>query len=321
MPSGFNRSLKHIYKQAMQFQQLNTPDLLENMPLMTLLGMSSLVTSTLPCKNFTCAIINVKSGACTENCAFCAQSAHYTTNNLAYPFLQPQQILAKVEAKLQQTQLDYLGLVSSGPALTDDDFNLLCQSAKLIHSRFRIQLCASVGFLTPQRARALKQAGFISYHHNLETARSYFNKICTTHHYQQRVDTIKVAKAEGLRVCCGGLFGLGESFKQRCELAAQVHELAVDSIPINFLIPIKGTPLENQKTISPAEALRTIAMFRLFNPGKDVVICGGRLEALKSLKNMVFSAGANGLMLGDYLTRKGGEICEDLWEMSMLEVI
>lgn len=321
MVSGLNRSLENISKQIMQFPQLNAPDLLENMPLRALLGMSSLVTSALPCKNFTCAIINVKSGACSENCAFCAQSGHYTTNNLAYPFLRPHEILTKVEAKLQQTPLDYLGLVSSGQALTDDDFNLLCQSAKLILSRFRIRLCASVGFLTPQRARALKQAGFTSYHHNLETARSYFNKICTTHHYQQRLDTIKVAKAAGLRVCCGGLFGLGESFKQRCELAAQVHELAVDSIPINFLIPIKGTPLENQKNISPAEALRTIATFRLFNPEKDLVICGGRLEALKSLKNMVFSAGANGLMLGDYLTRKGGEICEDLWEMSMLEVI
>jgi biotin synthase len=282
------------------------------------MAMARLTTSSASLKNFTCGIINVKSGACPEDCVFCAQSAHYATNIPAYPFLPADEILAKAEAKLNRESLDYLGLVASGAELTERDFDQLCRSARLIQSRFDIRLCASIGLLNSERARALKQAGFTSCHHNLETSSGYFHKICTTHSYEQRLDTVKAAQAAGLRMCCGGLFGLGESFEDRCELAAELNELGVDSIPVNFLFPIKGTPLEKQEIMPPAEALRTISLFRLYNPDKDMVICGGRLEALQSFKNMIFSAGANGLMLGDYLTRQGGRPNEDVWEMSVL---
>jgi len=289
------------------------------MPLLDLMALARLTVSSSNLTCFTCGILNVKSGACPEDCVFCAQSAHYGANAPVYAFLRPDEILSRVEAKLQDHH-DYLGLVAGGRTLTEHDFDQLCQSAYLIRSRFDIRLCASIGSLHPERARALKQAGFTSCHHNLESAREYYKHICTTRQYEQRIETVKTAQAAGLRTCCGGLFGLGESFEHRCALALQVRELNVDSIPVNFLIPIKGTPLEKQHILPPEEALRTIAVFRLCNPYADLVICGGRLEALKSFKNMIFSAGANGVMLGDYLTRQGGLPGEDLQEMSTLGI-
>lgn len=321
-------SMKPLFNQQLQdslssFSQQGETALLAalaNMPLLDLMALARLTASASNLKFFTCGIINVKSGACPENCAFCAQSARHKTNVPLYPFLKPDEILSRVETKLKDHH-DYLGLVASGPELTERDFDLLCRSADLITSRFDIRLCASIGSLSPERARALKQAGFTSCHHNLESARGYFHRICATHSYDQRIKTVKAAKAAGLRVCCGGLFGLGESFAQRCELAMQLSELEVDSIPVNFLIPIKGTPLEKQKIIPAEEALRTIAILRLFNSDKDLVVCGGRLDALKSLKNMIFSAGANGVMLGDYLTRRGGAASEDVQEMSVLGIM
>lgn len=318
MAFELTRFMQEISQQVTQIHELKNPELLETLPLMTLLDAARLAMTGRARKNFVCSIINVKSGACSENCTFCAQSVHYTTSAQTYPFLRPSEILAKVAAKLEQGPLDYLGLVSSGRALSSNDFELLCQSAQLIRSRFNVRLCASVGFLSRERAQALQQAGFSSFHHNLETARSHFGHVCTTHQYEDRLASIKAAQSAGLRVCCGGLFGLGENFAQRCELALQLQELGVNSIPLNFLIPIKGTPLEKLPVMAPAEALRTIAVFRIFNPDKDLVVCGGRLEALQSFKNMIFSAGANGLMLGDYLTRKGGALAEDIWEMQVL---
>lgn len=316
----FNKQLQDSLSFFLQQAETASLAALAEAPLLDVMTLARLTVSASNLKCFTCGIINVKSGACPENCIFCAQSAHYHTYAQIHPFLRPDEILSRVEAKLKDHH-DYLGLVASGQTLTEHDFDLLCQSAHLMTSRFDIRLCASIGSLTHERARALKQAGFTGCHHNLESSRGYYDRICTTHSFEQRVETVKTVQAAGLRVCCGGLFGLGESFGQRCELAMQLNELEVDSIPVNFLIPIKGTPLEKQEIISPEDALRTIAIFRLLNPEKDIVICGGRLDALKSFKNMIFSAGANGLMLGDYLTRQGGDVCEDAREMSILGIL
>ena len=316
----FNQQLQDILSSFQQQGETAPFAVFARIPLLDLMALARLTVSSSNLKYFTCGIVNVKSGACPEDCVFCAQSIHYSTNAKIYSFLRPDEILSRVEAKLKDHH-DYLGLVASGQALTERDFDQLCQSAHLISSRFDIRLCASIGSLNQEHARALRQAGFTSCHHNLESARGYFSKICTTHQYEQRIETVKTAQAAGLRVCCGGLFGLGESFEQRCELATQLSELKIDSIPINFLIPIKGTPLEKQKIIPPEDALKTIAIFRLLNPDKDLVICGGRLDALKSFKNMIFSAGANGLMLGDYLTRQGGVASEDAQEMSVLGIM
>lgn len=315
-----NRQLQDILTSFLQQDESAPFAAAANMPLLDLMALARLTTAAAKRRCFTCGIINVKSGACPEDCVFCAQSVHHAANAPIYPFLKPDELLFRVEAKLAAPH-DYLGLVASGRALSERDFDRLCRSAQMITSRFAVRLCASIGSCGPERAGALKQAGFTSCHHNLETAPGYFDRICTTHTCAQRVETVRAARAAGLRVCSGGLFGLGETFEQRIELAMLLKELDVDSIPVNFLIPIEGTLLEKQAPLPAQEALRTIALFRLVHPDKDIVICGGRTHVLQSCKNMIFSAGANGVMLGDYLTRQGGVVSEDMREMLILGVL
>jgi len=269
---------------------------------------------------FTCAIINVKSGRCGEDCVFCAQSAHYNTGLADYPMLSLEAVLSRAE-RAAEWGCRYLGLVASGARLNADDFHRLMKMAETLVARFDLKLCASVGALDPDRAAALKSAGFTSCHHNLEAGPGFFSRLCTTHSLDSRIETVKAAGRAGLRVCSGGLFGLGESWTDRLELAELLNSLEVDSIPINFLMPIAGTPLGAPRPLPAAEALRLIALMRLINPNRDIVICGGREAALGPLKNMCFSAGANGLMIGDYLTAKGSAPAGDLAELSALEMM
>ncbi|MDL2259489.1 biotin synthase BioB [Deltaproteobacteria bacterium OttesenSCG-928-K17] len=268
---------------------------------------------------FTCAIINIKSGRCGEDCAFCAQSAHYNTGLANYPMLETDEVLRRAE-KAAQWGCRYLGLVASGADLGEKDFARLLKMGEAL-KKCGPNLCASIGSLSPDRAAALKSAGFTSCHHNLEAGPNFFKRICGTHDLASRIATVKTARRAGLRTCCGGIFGLGESWRDRLELADLLNELEVDSIPINFLMPIHGTPLGGRPMLSPAEALRLIALMRLTNPGRDIVICGGREKTLGTLKNMCFSAGANGLMIGDYLTAKGSPPESDLAELAALELI
>jgi biotin synthase len=161
-------------------------------------------------------------------------------------------------------------------------------------------------------AERLKESGVTTYHHNLETARSFFDQVCTTHQYDEDINTVHIAKSVGMKTCCGGILGLGETWEQRAELAFTLKELEVDSIPVNFLNPIPGTKMENRQLLSPMEALRSIALFRLVNPEKDIVICGGREVTLGDFQSWVFMAGANGLMVGNYLTTAGRDIKMDM---------
>ncbi|HCX89131.1 MAG TPA: biotin synthase BioB, partial [Deltaproteobacteria bacterium] len=179
-------------------------------------------------------------------------------------------------------------------------------------SRIAIGRCASLGTLTRETARDLKKAGLERYHHNLETSESFFPKICTTHSYKERVNTIKIAQEEGFRVCCGGIFGLGETLEQRLEFAFTLKELGVDSIPLNFLNPIPGTPLENAPPIPPMEILKIIAVFRFIHPTKDIRVCGGRQRNLRGIQPLMYLAGANATMIGNYLTTPGSNPKEDL---------
>jgi len=174
--------------------------------------------------------------------------------------------------------------------------------------------------LTEELAEALAGAGCVTYHHNLETARSFFPEICNTHDYEEDVKTVRVAKAAGMKVCCGGIFGLGESLAQRVELAATLRELDVDSIPLNFLNPIAGTPLENHKSISAMDCARAITMFRYFLPKKPISICGGRESNLRELQSWIFMAGASGTMIGNYLTTSGRNRELDLQMFKDIEV-
>ena len=173
-------------------------------------------------------------------------------------------------------------------------------------------LCVSIGMLDEKMAKKLVSSGISNFHHNLETARSYFNQICTTHDYDEDIETIQIAAASGLNVCSGGIMGLGETWEQRVELAFTLKELNVRSIPLNFLNPVKGTKFENRPLMSPLDALKCIALYRFIHPDKDITICGGREPVLKDFQSWVFMAGANGLMIGNYLTTKGRHTGMDL---------
>ncbi len=262
---------------------------------------------------FKCAIINAKSGVCSEDCAFCAQSAHHQAAIETYDLLDSDQLIATGLARHQSGATQY-AIVTSGLALTEAEVETVTTVARTLKAKTDLTLCASVGMLTAPVARQLKAAGITRYHHNLETARSFFDQICTTHDYEDDIETIRVAKAAGMTVCSGGIFGLGESWQHRVELAFTLKELDVDSLPLNFLNPIAGTRLSDRPLLSPMEALKCIALFRFIHPRKDITICGGREITLKDFQSWLFMAGANGLMVGNYLTTQGRRI-EDDFEM------
>lgn len=266
---------------------------------------------------FTCGIINAKSGRCAENCAFCAQSAHHDTGAPVYPLVDDFTLLERARL-LAGRGVDYMGIVISGTGPTDDDFERICRAAGRIIDETGLKLCASLGLIGPEQARRLKEAGFTSYHHNLETAPSFYPSICGTHDIEQRCATVRHARAAGLRCCSGGIFGLGESWEQRLELSELLAELEVDSIPVNLLNAIKGTPLENAPKLPVREALIIIALLRLMHPGRDIVVCGGRSHNLGRWENMIFPAGANGVMVGDYLVSKNNPMDQDL---EMVEIL
>lgn len=268
---------------------------------------------------FTCAIVNAKSGRCAENCRFCAQSAHHRTGAPVYPLLPTDELLRRAEA-IAASGADYCGLVMSGTAPTAEEFDRLCEAARLITERVSVGLCASLGLLGAEEAVRLKQAGFTSYHHNIETAPSFYSEVCPSHNFAERAATVRHAKAAGLRVCCGGLFGLGETWEQRLELSRVLGELDVDSIPVNFLSAIPGTPLESVPVLQPEEALSIVAVLRLMHPERDIVICGGRGRALGRFETLLLPAGANGLMVGDYLTTSGGSLESDREMLRVLGV-
>jgi len=258
-----------------------------------------------------CSIINAKSGLCPEDCSFCAQSAHHKTSVAQYPLLDEQTLLAGARAAAANGSGCY-GIVTSGSGIrSGEELDRICRVIRQIRSEGLIAPGASLGTLDESSVQALKDAGLVTYHHNLETSRSFFPKICTTHDYEDDVATVRMAKQSGLRVCSGGLFGLGESMAQRVELALTLRELNVDSVPINFLDPVEGTPLAGSTNLSPLECLHTIALFRLILPQAHITICGGREKNLRDLQSWVFTAGASGIMTGNYLTKQGRQPSDD----------
>jgi len=266
---------------------------------------------------FTCVILNAKSGQCSQDCAFCAQSAHHKTGVKIYPLLDIEMLIENA-LTAQENGATNFSMVTSGQKLSGKEIDRISLAAEKIRQKTDLTVCASLGELTGAMAKQLKQSGVTNYHHNLETAGSYFQEICTTHDYEEDIHTIKEAASAGLRICSGGILGLGESWEQRIELAATLRDLNVDSIPINFLNPIPGTKLENRPLVKPMEALKSIAIFRMMNPEKDIPICGGREITLKDLQSWVFMAGADGLMTGNYLTTKGRSIEMDMEMISSL---
>ncbi len=259
-----------------------------------------------------CSIINAKSGMCDQNCAFCGQSDYHKTKILKYPLLDTEAIVKSAMDAAHNGATEF-SIVTSGKKINSGkEIEKIKSAIKKIKSETSLESCASLGVLGKDFLGELKDAGLDRYHHNLETSPSFFPKICTTRPYQENIDTIRSAKEAGLITCCGGIFGMGESPEQRIELALTLRELDTDSIPINFLNPVKNTRLESMPLLKPLEALKIIAIFRIIFPTKDIIICGGREVVLRSLQPMMFLAGANGMILGDYLTTKGRSVQDDL---------
>lgn len=259
-----------------------------------------------------CSIINAKSGRCAENCAFCSQSAHHATNAPVYPLKSLEEILEGAH-KAEAEGSHCYGIVTSGTRpQPGEEMERILTALRQIRSTTQIEPSASLGILDAPTARSLAEAGCVTYHHNLETARSYFPQICTTHDYEDDVQTVRLAKQAGMKVCCGGIFGLGESLEQRAELAFTIRDLEVDSVPLNFLNPIAGTPLERMRDLQPLDCLRIIALFRYLLPTKRISVCGGREPNLRDFQSWIFMAGASGTMVGNYLTTSGRDRETDL---------
>jgi biotin synthase len=251
-----------------------------------------------------CGIVNAKSGLCPEDCHFCSQSTHYCTDAPEYGFIGKETIVERAhQAKTAGAHM--FGIITSGTRVgSEKEWEEIYDAIKDIN-RLGLRACVSLGMLDSDRAATLKEAGLFRYHHNLETARSYFDAICSTHAYEEDIDTVIAAKNAGLSTCSGGIIGLGESMEQRIELAFTLKDLNVDCVPINILNPRKGTPLQNMQHLAPIELLVSIAVFRFILPDKDIKLCGGKETNLRQLLPLGIIAGCNSLMIGDYLTTQG----------------
>jgi biotin synthase len=258
-----------------------------------------------------CALLNAKSGKCSEDCAFCAQSAHYQTEAPVYPLMDEDRMVEEAVAA-QKRGTERFCLISSGRQLNDKEFETVLGALERIRKETDLALDCSFGTLTRERTEALKKVGVTRYNHNLETAESHFGKICTTHSFQDRVRTVEILKDQGFSICSGGIIGLGESARQRLEFAFSLKELGIDCIPLNILNPRPGTPLEHSDSIPPMEIIKTISLFRLILPESTIKIAGGREVNLRDLQSLALLAGANGLIVGNYLTTVGRSPEDDL---------
>lgn len=257
-----------------------------------------------------CSIQNAKSGRCSEDCKFCAQSGHYQTHVEDYPLLS-REALVQAGRKAQDIGAARFGIVTSGNRLTDSEIACITDAIQELVQQVGIQVCASLGALRPQQMVCLRDAGLTRYHHNIETSRRYYREIVTTHDFEQRLDTVRAAKAAGLETCSGGILGMGETAEDRLDMAITLRDLDVDSVPLNVLNPIPGTPLAPLERISVEEVVRTIAIFRIVLEHRTVKLAAGRETTLGDRQVEGFQAGANGMIIGGYLTIKGAALATD----------
>lgn len=289
---------------ALQLVQKTTPDLL--------FQKADQLRQKFHKNNFDlCAIINGKSGRCSEDCRFCAQSSHYDVTIDEYELVTEDELLRQAVDN-QNHGVKRFSIVTAGKELTLEQLESFRELFKLVQEKTSLRCCASMGMLTKEKAEKLYSHGVNRYHCNLETSRSNFENICTTHTWQEKVDTILHARAAGMDICSGGIFGVGETLEQRLELAFELRQLEVLSIPINVLVPIKNTPLEDIKPLTVEEVLQGIAIFRLINPKAVIRLAGGRNQFGQE-QYRCFESGANGAIVGNYLTTKGNELAEDLY--------
>ena len=248
-------------------------------------------------------IRNAKSGSCSENCSFCSQSAVSGSEIPKYPMQSVEQILEGAREAHKLTAIRYC-IVTSGRTPSEKDLEIICEAARLIKREVPVQICTSLGLLSKEQAKRLKNAGVDRYNHNLESSERFYSSFCTTHDFSDRVATARTAKAAGLELCSGGLIGMGENLKDRVDLAFALHDLDADSIPVNFLDPRPGTPLEGLPRLTPADCLRALAMFRFVNPDREIRIAGGREACIGSMQVLSLYA-ANSMFTVGYLTTSG----------------
>ena len=259
-----------------------------------------------------CSLVNARNGKCSQNCKYCAQSSHYNTDVESYPLIKPEEVKkAVLEAK--DNHVNRFAIVTSGKSPDESDFDGILDLIKEVNKVEGIKSCASIGILTEDQAKKLSEAGLVRFHHNINTSNSYYSEVCTTHSWQDRLNTCKLVKKYGMELCCGVILGMGETVEQRVEMALELREIHPDSIPINILMPIKNTPFENYfDKIDEENILRTLAIFKIANPDSILRFCGGRMRLSEENQRKALQSCVEGILTGNYLTTTGKSPKEDL---------
>ena len=283
---------------------------LYNLPLEELLEKSSKLMSN---NVEFCSLINARNGKCSQNCKYCAQSSHYRTNIESYPLVSVEEVI-KVAQQAKSDKVSRFAIVTSGKTPDEGrDFQIELEMIKEINKVGRLTSCASLGILNEEQAKQLAEAGLNRFHHNINTCRSYYPEICTTHSWDERYNTCKLVKKYGMGLCCGVILGMGESIEQRVEMAMELAEIEPDSIPINILMPIPETPFENyHDKIDEENVMRTMAIFKIANPQAVIRFCGGRMRLSQENQELALKTCVEGIMVGNYLTTVGREPSEDI---------
>ena len=260
-----------------------------------------------------CSIVNAKAGGCSENCSFCAQSAMYATQSPRYGFVDPEPVNQAAD-EARKHGVTAVGLVAAWKGLNEGPMlDEVCDRIQELSNSGKTRADASLGIIKSQRvADRLKEAGLECYGHNLESSRRFFPEHCSSHTFDDRLETIGYLKKAGIKICSGGIIGMGESLEDRCDLAFTLREVGANVVPVNILNPIKGTPFENKPRLAPMQILQTIACFRFILPRQEIMVAGGRTANLRDLQSMIFMAGASALMVGNYLTTLNQPVEQDL---------
>lgn len=257
-----------------------------------------------------CSIVNARSGMCGEDCKWCAQATRHHTGCQTYNFLNPKEVMEAAEAN-EREGIRRFSLVTSGRAVTGKDLDKFCDVYRRLSEETDLYLCASMGLLGKEDMQKLKDAGVKRYHCNMETSEKFFKTLCTTHAPEDKRKTIRVAREVGMQICSGGIIGMGETMADRIDFAFELLDLDVDSVPINILTPIKGTPLENTPLISEKDIIRTVAVFRFILPTKSLRFAGGRMRLSHESMLRIMTGGMNGVLMGDMLTTVSNTIADD----------
>ena len=259
-----------------------------------------------------CSILNARNGKCSQNCKYCAQSSHYNTDIETFPLVDIETV-KKAALDAKKNNATRFAIVTSGKTPDESDFDTMLEMIEQLNKIDGIKSCASIGILNEQQAQKLAKTGLKRFHHNINTAGSYYPEVCTTHSFEERLNTCKLVKKYGMELCCGVILGMGETVEQRIEMALTLADIEPDSIPINILMPVKNTPFENyQDKIDEENILRTLAVFKIANPNAVLRFCGGRMRLSLENQMLALKTCVDGIMIGNYLTKTGRDPVADM---------